>query len=155
MSKRKTLWELIEKADFAVMTSVSKDNKLVARPMATQDNIDDGCMYFFTERDSEKIDELRKDSRVNLSYTDEGWVSVSGKAEVVSNLELKKKLWDESVKTMFAKEVDDPSVVLLRVKPETAEYWESDGVFKSTLEVITSKFNDEKPDLGESETLDI
>lgn len=29
------------------------------------------------------------------------------------------------------------------------------GIVKSTLEVITSKFKDEKPDLGESKTLDV
>lgn len=155
MSKQKTLWELIEKADFAVMTSISNDNSLVARPMATQDNLEDGYMYFFTERGSEKTDEFKKDPRVNLSYTDKGWVSVSGKAEVVTDVNLKKKLWDESVETMFAKDVDDPSVVLIRVKPESAEYWKSDGIIKGTLEVITSKFKDDKPDLGESKTLDM
>ena len=155
MSKTKTLWDFIKKSDFTVMTTISKDNKLVSRPMATQDDLGDGYLYFFTERDSEKIEEIKKDPRVNLSYTDKGWVSVAGEALVTTEIELKRKLWDESVKTMFAKDVEDPSVVLIQVKPDTAEYWESDGLVKTALEIIASKFKEEKPDIGKSETLNL
>ncbi len=80
---------------------------------------------------------------------------MTGTVTVVTDTQVKKKLWNERVKTMFAKEVEDPRVVLIQVKLDTAEYWESDGLVKSALEVITSKFKDEKPNLGGNETIDI
>ena len=101
--------EIEKKTDFAVITTISKDKQLVSRPMSTQDDLEDSWIYFFTEKDSEKVDEIK----------------------------------------------NDPSIVLLKVKPDIAEYWESHGLDKSALEVITSKFKDNKPDLGENETLDI
>ena len=56
------------------MTTTSKNKKLVSRPMATQDDLGDGCIYFFTEQDSEKIVDLKNNLRVNSLYIEKGGV---------------------------------------------------------------------------------
>ena len=82
---------------------------------------------FFTSADSPKIDELAADSRVNLSYAakkDARYVSVSGTAEVFRDAAKMKELWNPVLKAWFPEGLDDPSLVLLKVTVDQAEYWD-------------------------------
>jgi general stress protein 26 len=111
----------------AMFTTLDDQGNLWARPMATQDMDDDGTLWFFTKRDSEKVDQIKSDHRINLSYVkpdDSLYISITGNADIINNQAKKEELWNTFVKAWFPDGVDDPDLVLLRVIPEYAEYWE-------------------------------
>lgn len=124
----KKLGELIKDIKYAMLTTALPDGTLRSRPMATQDESFDGTLWFFTGIDSGKVDEVRADQHVNVSYADPAnnrWVSVSGNATVVRDRGTIKEKWSTPVKAWFPDGPDDPNVALLRVAVKEAEYWDT------------------------------
>jgi general stress protein 26 len=124
----KKLGELIKDIKFAMLTTVEPDGSLHSRPMATQEVDFDGDLWFFTGASTAKVDEVRHDQHVNVSYAEPGdntFVSVSGKATVVRDRAKAKELWNPVYKAWFPKGLDDPDLALLKVSVEKAEFWDS------------------------------
>ena len=83
--KLNELYELIDDMEIALMTTRRPDGQLVTRPMATQEHGRLGDLWFVTNIETHKVDELEADPNVCLGYYDDGskeWVSVSGTARV-------------------------------------------------------------------------
>jgi len=79
------LYELIEGIEIAMFTTRRPDGHLVSRPMATQTQAQGSDLWFVTDIESHKLDELEQDPHVNLAYYRDRtreWVSVSGAATV-------------------------------------------------------------------------
>lgn len=122
------LAKLINGIKFAMLTTAMLDGTLRSRPMATQQVEFDGVLWFFTQYNSGKVDEIRNDQHVNLSYADPSdnrYVSVSGRALVVRDRKKSEELWTEWHRAWFPKGLDDPDLALLRVDVHDAEYWDS------------------------------
>ena len=122
------LGELIKGIRVAMLTTVDDEGCLHSRPMANQDDIFDGTLWFFTQANSGKVHELQRDRHVNLSYADPGdsrYVSVSGTASISRDREKMKELWSPIHKAWFPEGLDDPNIALLRVEVDKAEYWDS------------------------------
>lgn len=122
------LASLIKDIRIAMMTTVGEAGMLHSRPMAAQQEDFDGELWFFTSSQSHKVEELRRNSRVNISYQDidhQRYVSVSGTASVVRNRSKFKELWSPAYRAWFPQGIDDPELILLRVDVEQAEYWDS------------------------------
>lgn len=124
----KKLFELIGETKMCIMTTVDEDGHLRSRPMATQADYPDEYLWFFTDKDSPKVMEIQGNSLVNLSYGSPGknhYVSVSGRAELVRDKVLLKKFWKPIYQAWFPEGLEDPSLSLLKVSIEKAEYWDS------------------------------
>ena len=83
------LYALIKDIKFAMLTTVDAQGHLRSRPMGTMEAEQDGHIWFCTALDSAKIEELRREHRVNLSYAaphDNRYVSVSGVARLVDRM---------------------------------------------------------------------
>ncbi len=122
------LGEMIKDIDFAMLTTVEADGTLRSRPMSTQRIEFDGNLWFFTRASAPKVDEVRRDERVNVSYAkpdEQRYVSVSGTAEIVRDREKIEELWSPALKAWFPKGLEDPDIALLKVSAEQAEYWDS------------------------------
>ena len=122
------LGELIKSIRIAMLTTVDLEGRLHSRPMANQDTVFDGTLWFFTDENSAKVHELERDKQVNLSYSspeDNRYVSVSGTAAVVRDRAKMQELWTPLHKAWFPKGLEDPNIALLRVDVERAEYWDS------------------------------
>jgi len=123
------LAKLIKGIKFAMMTTALPDGTLRSRPMATQQTEFDGsALWFFTYYNSGKVDEIRSDQHVNLSYADPSdnrYVSVSGRAMILRDRKKAEELWTELHRAWFPKGLDDPNLALLRVDVQDAEYWDS------------------------------
>ena len=52
-------------------------------------------------------------------------MSLSGRAEVVHDASKAEELWNPIYKAWFPKGLDDPNLVLLKIKTERAEFWDS------------------------------
>jgi general stress protein 26 len=143
--------ELIKDARLAMLTTVSTEGQLVSRPMATQQTEFDGAVWFFAEADSPKVDDIARDPRVNVAYSSGNYVSLAGTATVVRDVAKKRELWDAGAAAWFGdKEAEDPSVVLIKVEAETAEYWDTPSRPATLVKVVKAKLTGTRPDAGET-----
>ena len=118
---------LIKDIKIAMLTTIDK-GILRSRPMATQETEFDGELWFFTSRQTHKAEEIEKDNRVNVSYSDPDdnrYVSLSGTAQIVDDREKIEELWSATYLAWFPKGLEDPNLVLLNVSVEHAEYWDA------------------------------
>ncbi len=121
------LKELIEDIDFCMLTTIEGD-RLKSRPMSTQQFEFDGDLWFFSSENTHKVDDIKNDPRVNVAYSQPGedrYVSVSGRAEVVRDRAKIEELWSPVLKAWFPEGLDDPSLCLLKVAVDEAEYWDT------------------------------
>nr|WP_300053416.1 pyridoxamine 5'-phosphate oxidase family protein [uncultured Nocardioides sp.] len=149
-----TVAEIMEETDIAVLTYVSLDGHLVSTPMGTQDFEAPGTTWFLTERNSDKVRAIEADPRVNVSYSSKaGWVSLTGTAHVSDDRAKLHDLWDASAGAFMSGGPDDPDNVLLRIDGATAEYWESPGKVAVAVQMAKGLVSDDKPDLGDNDTV--
>ena len=89
------------------------------RPMSNNGNVEyDGDSWFFSYRDTPKVQEIEADPAVELAYvaTEKGtWVSIEGTAEIVEDDAKKKELWEKSLEQWFKTGPEDDEVILLKV----------------------------------------
>ncbi|WP_214804465.1 pyridoxamine 5'-phosphate oxidase family protein [Exiguobacterium sp. s46] len=130
-----TVKKLIDKIETAMLTTISTEG-LVSRPMQTQDIEFDGDLWFLTSKETDKYQELLKNPSVNVAYVDKSYVSIRGTAELVEDIERKKKLWSPRYEAYLGTTYEDPKVVLIKVNTEAAEYWETGNTTKSVKQVL-------------------
>jgi general stress protein 26 len=127
----KKLASAIRDIKFTMFTTVAEDGSLFSRPMATlkiDENNFDGTLWFFTDRDSPKVNDVSIDGHINLAYAEpskQRYISVCGHASLVEDKTIMAKLWTPAMKAWFPKGIDDPSIALLKIEVETAEIWDS------------------------------
>jgi general stress protein 26 len=123
--------KLLEDIDIAMLTTVGAKGDLVSRPLSTQDASFDGRrVWFFTEADSPKVAEIRREPRVNVAYASKDkntYVSVAGRAKLSKDRAKIDALWSDALKAFFPKGKDDPNLVLLQVDVRSVEYWDGPG----------------------------
>lgn len=148
---------LIRGISVAMLVTHTADGALAARPMGTQSVDFDGELWFFTAADSEKAAEIAADPVVCVAYADKSdqrYVSVSGRAEILNDRAKMKELWTPLLKVWFDKDVDDPNLRLIRVDVEKAEYWDSPGgTLVTLLGFVKKAVTGKTPDLGENRTI--
>lgn len=149
------LRELIKDIDFAMLTTIDSDGSLRSRPMTTQQTEFDGDLWFFTPEPSGKTDEIAREQQVNVSYAlpdKHRYVSVSGRARLVNDRAKMKELWSPAYKVFFPGGLDDPSLRLLKVEVDKAEYWDSKGTVATVIGFARALTGGEA-DLGENQKL--
>lgn len=122
------LHDLIKDIKVAMLTTAEADGSLRSRPMMTQKAEFNGQIWFFTEVNSAKVDEVQREQQVNVSYADPGsqtYVSVSGTASISRDRKKMEELWSPLHKAWFPKGLDDPNIGLLQVNVDKAEYWDA------------------------------
>src|ERR1700748_1171392 len=117
--------ELISKAKVAHVTTLTDDGKLVSRPLAVLDRPFDGELYFFTQDPSSKTEQVRGNDQVNLALQigNDGFLSIAGTASVSKDQAVIDELWNKYAAAWFEQGREDPSVALLRVEADSAEFW--------------------------------
>ena len=161
MSDIETLREQIKDIQIAMLTTVDEDGSLRSRPMGTLDAEKfDGDLWFFTSASEPKVDEVRRDHQVNVSYADAGsnnYVSVSGVASIVHDRAKMKELWNPIMKAWFPEGLETPDIALMRIKVTKAEYWDyaSSKLVQLVGFVKAVVTGEEANDLGKNEKLTI
>ena len=113
-----------------LVTEDTQTGGLRSRPMSNAGVDDDGTIWFFTALASEKVQEIYHDRNVNVAYSkpsDAQYVSVSGKAKIVSDIATKKRYYSEVNDAWFSGP-EDPQASLIKVTPEVVEYWDDNDV---------------------------
>jgi general stress protein 26 len=121
--------ELIKDIDICMFVTHA-DGSVRGRPMSNNGKVEyDGDSWFFSYRDSPKVEEIEADPTVELAYiaTERGtWVSIEGTAQVIEDDERKRELWDRELAAWFKDGPDDDNVVLLKVSADRIHAW-ADG----------------------------
>jgi general stress protein 26 len=135
------LIELTKDIRITMFTTIDAEGHFVSRPMAQQQTEPDGDLWFFAERDSRVVEEILANPHVGLTLSsNDTWISIDGTAEVVDDSAKAKELWNSFVEAWLPQGPDDPSVVLIKVDPHTAEYWDSPGGrVASLISLVKSK----------------
>ena len=124
-----TLWNLIKDIRFGMLTHRHSNGMLHAHPLTTQNrSIDEhNELYFFINKSGELYERLLTDGEVNVSYANpekDSYVSLSGQARFMDDLEMKKELWNVMAKAWFPDGPTDAHLALLSVRVRHAEYWD-------------------------------
>jgi general stress protein 26 len=125
---RERLWELVKSHRFAMMTTRRQDDALQSRPMTTIEHAGDDSLWFFAKADMAVTEDLEQHSQVCLSYAESSkpdFVCVSGEASIVIDTGKKRELWNKGVQAWFPEGPDSQSIVLIKVQPYHAEYWDT------------------------------
>ena len=130
------------KLDFAMLTTISLEGGVSARPMSNNGDVDyDGDSYFFAYAQSRKILEIRADNEVGLSYTGAVgmlggpplFVSVQGIASLIEDKAAFAEHWTKDLDRYFPEGIDTPGVVMIKLVAETVRYW--DGGDEGVIQV--------------------
>ncbi|CAI9395917.1 pyridoxamine 5'-phosphate oxidase family protein [Niallia sp. Sow4_A1] len=149
-----TLRDLIKDVDTAMLTTISEEG-LVSRPMKTQEVEFDGDLWFLTKKDTEKYEEILHENEVNVAYAGKSYVSIRGRAELVDDLAKKKELWSNAYEKILQTSYDDPNIVLIKVKAESAEYWDTGSFTKNVVFIYKRITGQEAEDTDINETLEL
>jgi general stress protein 26 len=139
--------KLIKDSRIAMLTMLDEQGRIVSQPMATQDVEPDADLWFIAERSSEKVANIRREPRVNVSYSSsDSWVSVAGTAE---------ELWNTFTDAWLEGGPENPENILIRVAADSAEYWDSPGSkVTQVLNLLKAKATGERFE-GDNKTVDL
>jgi general stress protein 26 len=154
------LAKLVEDIDIAMFTTVGPGGYLVSRPLSTQAASFDGeRLWFFVDATSPKVEEIRRNRKVNVAYASKDrntYVSLAGDARLARDPALIDRFWNDALKAFFPKGKDDPDLALIEVSPRTAEYWDGPGSFLGkALTFVVARVTGNDDVMGENRIVDL
>jgi general stress protein 26 len=152
------VWEIME--DISVcMVATHAGGKIRSRPMHAIPDRDEGGVYFVTDTRGAKDDEIAAAPDVCLAFADIGdntYLSVTGRAEIIRDPAKAEELWSTEAQAWWPRGPRDPSVRVLRVLPEQAEYWDTRGnSITVALKLVAARVSGREPDLGENKKVSV
>jgi general stress protein 26 len=126
------LYKLIDGIEVAMFTTRRVDGQMVSRPMQAQKRNDVADLWFVTDVESHKLDELEHDAHVNLAFYKDRtreWVSVAGTARISQDRELIRRVYQPDWRAWFGDQggerdggPDDPRLALVLVQAQSVIY---------------------------------
>ncbi len=120
---------LLKDFSTAMLVTHTDDHPFHARPMEVAWVSPENHVWFFTSAKSAKVDEIQEDQDVLLTFQDDHqkYITLTGYAELITDREKMADLWKESYRVWFPGDLEDPNLLLVRVIPREAEYWDNSG----------------------------
>ena len=107
-----------------VTQGTSRPGGLHGRPMAVARVEEDGTIYFVTERESTKVDEIREDCGCLVTMQNPStFVSASGTC-VLRDDEMLDEVWSRHIELWFEKGKED--AVVIEFRTQDVEFWDQD-----------------------------
>ncbi len=151
-----TIRSIMKSTRIAMLTTIDTDGALHAHPMTVQDAEYDGDCWFLASAESDAVRQLQANPSVNVAYSGSSqWLSVAGKAEVVRDEAKKKELWNTFTEAWFTDGDTDPSVILIHVAAQSAQYWDSPGRVVTLVSMLKAKVTGEQPEAGDSASVEM
>ncbi len=151
------VWTLINEIPVAmVVTRRGEGRHIRARPMAMRPAREQGAIYFLTDVDAPKAEEIRRDETICLALADnksQKYVSITGYAEILDDRDRVKEIWSIYDKA-FWPDKNDPRIRILRVTPESAEFWEGAGSIVTAVKLVAAIASGERTNIGENEKVE-
>ncbi|MGC4035466.1 MAG: pyridoxamine 5'-phosphate oxidase family protein [Chitinophagaceae bacterium] len=129
-----------------------EDYQMVSRPMATSGIDEDGTLWFFSRKSSDKNNQLDHNQQVDLIYMDPGkqhYLALSGVADVVYDDAKAHQYWSAIDKAWFDKGLEDPELTMIKVIPSEGHYWDTkNGKLISMLKIAAAVVTGKEMDGG-------
>lgn len=117
------------------------------RPMAAIEVDGNGNVWFFANKQSSKVADIRKDTNVHLVFahtTKDSYLDLRGRASIEEDKKSIEEKWNPIVKAWFPEGKNDPQLCLIKVKTDEAHYWDTDTtkmveMLKIVASVVTGK----------------
>lgn len=119
--------ELAEAIDFTMLCTDLTAKPFHAIPMSTKRVDSDGAIWFLSGRDSTHNENIRKDSKVELLYSDPRsmrFLIIYGEATVHEDRIVLKELYGKTDDAWFDG-LEDPNLSAIKVFPIDAHYWDT------------------------------
>ena len=143
-------WDLMEAVRFC-MLSTWNGRELRSRPMGAFVRRDEGAVWLFTDVRAHKDEEISRYPQVCLAFADpraQKYVSLSGVAWISDDRDKVRELWSIPPR-LWWDGPDDPNLRLIRVTPQTAEFWDAPGNVISNIKVTFGLLTGTHPGAGE------
>lgn len=141
---------LMNSAQAAILTTVDGDGFPCTRAMLNLRNtemypglktffkkMDDTLStYFTTNTSSEKMQQIQNNNRVSVYYCNpESFhgVMLSGRIEIIEDMNVKKSLWQKEWTVYCPDGVEDPDNAVLRLRPDSIRGWSGSDTFELSL----------------------
>lgn len=146
--------ETLRRARWVMLTTALADGTLLSHPMSPQEVTDDTDVWFFLSLDGGQAEALRTGPAVNIAVSEAGsWLSVAGRAEFVEDRAKVDELWNDEAGAWFEGGKEDPSLGLVRVTGDSAQFWGLPGGKVSALaQIVKAKVTGDRVPGGTSTT---
>lgn len=126
-------------------TDLKTNDGSTCRPMSAMKVCDQGNIWFFSEKSSDKNKAIEADKQVQLFFSHPAkgsYLIVNGEAEIILDKTTIDELWTPAAKIWFKEGKEDPTISIIKVTPSSAFYWDTDGskminFFKMVASVVT------------------
>jgi general stress protein 26 len=111
-------------------TDLKINDGATCRPMSAIKVCDQGNIWFFSEINSEKNNAIEHDKQVQLFFSHPGtssYLVINGDAEIILSKEKIEELWTPFAKIWFKEGKTDPTISVIKVRPNTGYYWDTEG----------------------------
>lgn len=118
---------LLEDIRIVMLVTHEPQGGLKSRPMQIV-GIEGGTVWFFTDVNSPKSLEIGRDHDVLIAAScpeRKEYVSVSGQARVVQDVEKQRALWTEDARPWFPDGAPSEELALVAVRMQGGDYWDS------------------------------
>ena len=132
-------------------TNIKTGLPLSVRPMSVLQVDDSGNLWFMSQNDSNKNNEIAIDPFTHLFFQENkisGFLNIYGITEIVTDQAIIDELWNPLLKVWFQNGKEDPKISLLKVEPTNVYYWdtkhgEAIAFIKMAASIITGKTMDD------------
>lgn len=135
------LQNLVRGSDTCMFATNLEKLPLHIIPMRVQEADYDGNLWFFSRDNSSHNEHINADNRVQLIFTNSSemeFLTIYGTASITRDQVLIDRLWNRMVEAWFPEGKEDPSITLIKVKPTTAHYWDTeDGKLITMAKILT------------------
>jgi general stress protein 26 len=124
---KKKLREIIEDVKTCMFTTTDENCNVFSRPMLTIKTDNELNLWFFSNEDSEKINES-ENRQVTLVYSHPGkntYMNIYGTCNIVHDKDKMKDFWTPALKSWFQNGFDDPALCLVQVSVDEAVFWDN------------------------------
>ena len=150
-----SVWKLADSISICMFVTWDGERQR-ARPLAARPRRDENRIYFLTDVEGEKDNQIEKFPKVALAFADvksHDYLAVTGHAAVSNDREKIRQLWSTPDKA-FWDDAEDPSIRLIVVTPEDAELWLGPNRVVAGARLLGAALTGAKPDLGENKKVD-
>lgn len=150
---------LVKSEQMCLFTTKLNTVPLSTRPMSAMQTDDEGNIWFFSAKSSDKNHHINDDKRVQLFFSNPSsseFLSVYGSASITTDREKIEKYWSPIIKAWFTEGKDDPEVTLIKVAPEESYYWDTkNNKVVSMVKILSSVVTGKTMDDGVEGTLSV
>ena len=149
-------WHRLEKQAIVMLTDTFAGG-LRCRPMAARIRPQEGAIWFLTDRDSAKVDEVTAEPDVCIAVVDTGanlYMSLTGTCSLIEDRAKIAELWSAADKIFFDSP-EDTRIVAMRVTPTQGQTWAGPSGPVAAVKMALSLLTGDKPSLGETQKVQL